>query len=290
MTQMTLGAMHPQDLQEIEETLMPHLQAFQDALQESWPSLDPELLLLHYLCLRLDLRPPSWWPAHVKRPIVSCMSRPNWEHGMSLMAGSGMWKKKTGVGTRRWNPGADRSGRVRGSALPCSGIGLHAEHQSTMEGARSVAYEGSMDVVARTSPDFDHDSFKNGNPDEQRMQSTTPSTFCDSRPESRLSSAPERPESRLSDAEESFTSVDTWAQTSTKKASSRQDKPFLSDDRWKTHIPQSWPRCGPSVVHYEMQRPRSASTSTAARIGNRQSIAGQPSDKVMLRFESAGMA
>jgi hypothetical protein len=39
-----------------------------------------------------------------------------------------------------------------------------------------------------------------------------------------------------------------------------------------------------------MQRPRSASTSTAARIGNRQSIAGQPSDKVMLRFESAGMA
>lgn len=291
MTDMALGSMCPQDLLEMEEILMPYFQAMNDSLQDSWPSLDSELLLLHYLCLRLDLRPPTWWPAHVKRPIISCMSRPTWEHGMSLMAASGEWTC-TQERTRRWNPQADRNGKVRGSALPCAGIGLHDEQKYAIEGARSVACKESAEVAppkalsARALPDF---SEPHKGPDEQRMLTTTPSTCYESRPDSRLSSAIDRPESSLSNVDDGKWSFDT-SPTSAKKACYKNQKALLSDDRWKTHIPQSWPRCGSSRRHHDLQRPKSATTSTASRIGNRQNTAGQPSDNLMLRFQSGTTA
>lgn len=61
----------------MEQILFPHLEAMHKALSSSWPALDPELVLLHLLCLRNDLRPPTWWPSHAKSPLVACVSRPS---------------------------------------------------------------------------------------------------------------------------------------------------------------------------------------------------------------------
>mmetsp|Transcript_78767 Transcript_78767/g.144921 ORF Transcript_78767/g.144921 Transcript_78767/m.144921 type:complete len:309 (+) Transcript_78767:71-997(+) len=127
MSEMTLGAMVPGDIAEIEQVLGPFLQSMQDSIEDVWPSVDSELVLLHLICLRHNLRPPTWWPHWAKRPIIAADSRPAWEHNMAQLASTGTLVQCQHQRTRVWTPHDARHGRVRGSALGTTGIGASEE-------------------------------------------------------------------------------------------------------------------------------------------------------------------
>lgn len=77
MPHMGFESLCPVDLASIEKVIAPHLQAMHESIAKEWPVLDAEMALLQLLCLRGNLKPPAWWPAHVRHPIIACMSRPS---------------------------------------------------------------------------------------------------------------------------------------------------------------------------------------------------------------------
>lgn len=44
---------------EMKRTLAPHMDSLRQDLQQRWPSLDPELAMLHWLCMKHNLEPPA---------------------------------------------------------------------------------------------------------------------------------------------------------------------------------------------------------------------------------------
>lgn len=73
------------DLERVGMTLSPHVESMARALEKEWPGLEnTEYLLLHWLCMRHKLRPPTWWPIHVKCPVIKCESQPAWDAAMSI--------------------------------------------------------------------------------------------------------------------------------------------------------------------------------------------------------------
>lgn len=119
---MTLGSMVPADLAEIEQVLGPFLESMQDAIQDIWPSVDSELVLLHLLCVRFNLHPPTWWPHWAKRPIIACPSRPASHHFMSQLEATGI-VQSVSQRTQIWSPNAARLGHVTGSTLGTGRVG-----------------------------------------------------------------------------------------------------------------------------------------------------------------------
>lgn len=239
--------MNSVDMEEMEKVLAPHVAVLQRTLQDVWPDLDADHMLLHYLCLRLGLRPPTWWPAHVKRPIVSCQSRPTWEHGMSLMTGA---RVLNGFGGERG------MGLQLGPPSPWHDTSRPQSARATYNSQKTAAVNPSRGPPSRdnaATPDLKQ-AYAH---DEQRLQTATPSTRCET-------------------ASPTMSFPDSRPHSATSKASpSRHDKHFLSDYRWRTEDPGKWPRCGPHT------RPKSASAGASTKMRSRQDDQGQPEEDVL---------
>lgn len=73
---MTWGCLHSNDLIEIEQIVEPHLDAAADELLSRWSGIDPQLIILYWICKKKQLRPPSWWPLHAKNPFICSELKP----------------------------------------------------------------------------------------------------------------------------------------------------------------------------------------------------------------------
>eukprot|EP00928_Gymnodinium_smaydae_P041673 TRINITY_DN28160_c0_g1_i1.p1 TRINITY_DN28160_c0_g1~~TRINITY_DN28160_c0_g1_i1.p1 ORF type:complete len:795 (+),score=134.59 TRINITY_DN28160_c0_g1_i1:101-2485(+) len=61
-------------MQDVDKVCSPMLHGMLDELTKRWPDLHHEAMVLLWLCERMELRPPAWWPSVVRHPVKTVAS------------------------------------------------------------------------------------------------------------------------------------------------------------------------------------------------------------------------